>query len=108
MGADALALLESDRATPTDVLVSLVNDLDTAAEATVLALDDYHVIDAAAVHDAVTFLLDNLPPQVTLAITTRADPPLPLSRLRARGELLELRPPTCGSQPTRQTRSSPR
>jgi len=91
VGADALALLESDRATPTDVLVSLVNDLDTAAEATVLALNDYHVIDAAAVHDAVTFLLDNLPPQVTVAITTRADPPLPLSRLRARGELLELR-----------------
>jgi len=91
VGADALALLESERATPTDVLVSLVNDLDTVAEATVLALDDYHVIDAAAVHDAVTFLLDNLPPQVTVAITTRADPPLPLSRLRARGELLELR-----------------
>jgi hypothetical protein len=52
---------------------------------------DYHVIDAAAVHDAMTFLLENLPPQVTLAMTTRADPPLQLSRLRARGELLELR-----------------
>ena len=91
VGGEALALLESERAVPTDVLVSLVNDLDTAAEATVLALDDYHVIDAVGVHDAVTFLLDNLPPQVTLAITTRADPPLPLSRLRARGELLELR-----------------
>ena len=46
---------------------------------TVLALDDYHVIDAPPVHEAVTFLLDNLPPQVTLAMTTRADPPLPLS-----------------------------
>ena len=56
-----------------------------------VALDDYHVIDAADVHDAVTFLLDNLPPQVTLAMTTRADPPLPLSRLRARGELVEVR-----------------
>ena len=50
-----------------------------------LALDDYHVIDAPAVHEAVTFLLDNLPAQVTLAITTRADPPLPLARLRAPG-----------------------
>ena len=58
---------------------------------TVVALDDYHVIDGAAVHEAVTFLLDNLPPQVTLAMTTRADPPLPLSRLRARGELVEVR-----------------
>ena len=42
-------------------------------------------------HDAVTFLLDNLPPQVTVAMTTRADPPLPLARLRARGELHEVR-----------------
>ena len=56
-----------------------------------LALDDYHVIDSPVVHDAVAFLLDNLPGQVTVAIATRADPPLPLSRLRARDELLELR-----------------
>jgi LuxR family transcriptional regulator, maltose regulon positive regulatory protein len=91
-GGDALALLEAGGPTPTDaVLVSLVNDLDVLAGATVVALDDYHVVDASAVHEAVTFLLDNLPPQVTLAMTTRADPPLPLSRLRARGELVEIR-----------------
>ena len=91
-GIDALALLEAGAATPLDaVLVSLINDLDVLAGPTVVALDDYHVIDAAAVHEAVTFLLDNLPPQVTLAMTTRADPPLPLSRLRARGELVEVR-----------------
>ncbi|HET9841405.1 MAG TPA: helix-turn-helix transcriptional regulator, partial [Nocardioides sp.] len=92
LGADALALMDNDRGFRTDdVLVSLVNDLDTIAEPTVLALDDYHVVSTTAVHDAVTFLLDNLPGQVTLAITTRADPPLPLSRLRARDELVELR-----------------
>ncbi len=68
---------------PNAVLVSLVNDLDALAGPTVIALDDYHVIDAAAVHEAVTFLLDHLPPQVTLAITTRSDPPLPLARLRS-------------------------
>jgi len=91
-GADALALLEAGGTTPTDaVLVSLINDLDVLAGPTVVALDDYHVIDGAAVHEAVTFLLDNLPPQVTLAIATRADPPLPLARLRARGELVEVR-----------------
>src|SRR3954447_14101313 len=91
-GVDALALLEAGANTPTDaVLVSLINDLDALAGPTVVALDDYHVIDGPAVHEAVTFLLDNLPPQVTLAITTRADPPLPLSRLRARGELAEVR-----------------
>src|SRR5215470_13070814 len=90
--AQALALLESDRALPTEaVLVSLVNDLDELAGPTVLALDDYHVIDAPDVHESVTFLLGHLPPQVTVAITTRADPPLPLARLRGRGELLELR-----------------
>jgi LuxR family maltose regulon positive regulatory protein len=87
--ADALARLEAGP--PEDVLVSLVNDLDVLAGPTVVALDDYHVIDATAVHEAVTFLLDNLPPQVTVAMTTRADPPLPLARLRARGELVEVR-----------------
>ena len=91
-GIDALALLEAGGTTPADaVLVSLINDLDVLAGPTVVALDDYHVIDGAAVHEAVIFLLDNLPPQVTLAITTRADPPLPLARLRARGELVEVR-----------------
>ncbi len=91
-GADALALLEASSTTAADaVLVSLINDLDALADPTVVALDDYHVVDGAAVHDAVTFLLDNLPPQVTLAMTTRADPPLPLARLRARGELVEVR-----------------
>ena len=73
------------------VLTSLVNELDLQPGRTVLALDDYHVITAPAVHQAVTFLLEHLPPQTSLAIATRADPPLPLSRLRARGELLELR-----------------
>lgn len=92
IGTDALALIGTDRGLPLDdVLVSLVNDLDTVADPTVLALDDYHVIDAAAVHEAVSFLLSNLPGQVTVAITTRSDPPLPLSRLRARGQLVELR-----------------
>jgi LuxR family maltose regulon positive regulatory protein len=92
LGADALALMDNDRGVPThEVLVSLLNDLDTIAEPTVLALDDYHVIEAPAIHEAVSFLLDNLPAQVTVAITTRADPPLPLSRFRARDELVELR-----------------
>ena len=79
VGGEALALMETDRGLPAeDVLVSLVNDLDALAGPTVLALDDYHVIDARDVHEAVTFLLDTCRPSVTLAITTRADPPLPL------------------------------
>ena len=54
-------------------------------------LDDYHLIDAQPVHNGITFLLDHLPPQMHLIIAGRADPPLPLSRLRGRGELAELR-----------------
>lgn len=90
VAAEASTLLDQDRPAES-VLVSLVNDLDAVAGPTVVALDDYHLIDNDDVHDAVRFLLDNLPPQLTLAIATRMDPPLQLARLRARGELLELR-----------------
>jgi LuxR family maltose regulon positive regulatory protein len=92
VGVEALTLLEANGPLVTEsVLVSLVNDLDIVAEPTVLALDDYHVIESAEVHEAVGFLLDHLPAHACVAVTTRADPPLPLARLRARGELLELR-----------------
>ena len=91
-GVEALDLLAAETGPATeDALVSLVNDLDGIDGRTVICLDDYHVVDAAPVHEALAFLLDNLPPQVTLAMTTRADPPLPLPRLRARGELVEVR-----------------
>jgi len=57
----------------------------------VIVLDDYHLIDDAAVHRLVGSIIERLPPRTRLAIATRADPPLPLARLRARGELLEVR-----------------
>lgn len=89
---EAGELLETVAAVPVEaVLTSLVNQLDELPGPTVIALDDYHVIEAPEIHQAVTFLLDHLPSRVTLAIATRADPPLPLPRLRARGELVELR-----------------
>ena len=77
-------------------VTALVNELATAREAAperrwVLVLDDYHVIRATAVHEAVSFLLDHLPRQVHLVIATRSDPPLPLARLRTRGQLVEVR-----------------
>ena len=56
-----------------------------------LVLDDYHVVHAPAIHEAMAFLVDHLPPQLRLVIATRSDPPLPLARLRARGELAEVR-----------------
>jgi LuxR family maltose regulon positive regulatory protein len=92
VGNDALALLETPRAIPAEaVMTSLVNDLDQLPGQTVLALDDYHVIDGPEVHEAVTFLVEGLPPAASVAIATRSDPPLRLARLRSRGELLELR-----------------
>ncbi|MGV1037032.1 MAG: LuxR C-terminal-related transcriptional regulator [Candidatus Nanopelagicales bacterium] len=92
VGEDALVLLDSARTLLTeDILASLLNDLDGVDGRTVLALDDYHLADSPAVHEAVTFLLDHLPPRITVAITTRADPPLPVARLRSRGELVEVR-----------------
>lgn len=91
-GARVAVDLEADERTPVgSVLVSLVNAIDGLDGELVVALDDYHVIESAQVHAAVTFLLDNLPANAAVAMTTRADPPLPVARLRARGELLELR-----------------
>lgn len=78
-------------AAPERVLTELLNDLENVPGSFALMLDDYHVITAQAVHDAVTFLLDHLPPGLRLMIATRVDPPLLLSRLRARNQLLELR-----------------
>jgi len=57
----------------------------------VLVLEDYQLIDTPAIHQALAFLLDHLPPRLHLIMTTRADPPLPLPRLRAGGQLAELR-----------------
>ena len=57
----------------------------------IFVLDDYHIIDSKSVDNALTFLIEHLPPQMHLVITTREDPPLPLARLRARGQLTELR-----------------
>jgi hypothetical protein len=53
--------------------------------------DDYHVVTDVRIHDAMTFLIDHLPPQVHVVITSRVDPPLPLARWRAHGMLTELR-----------------
>ncbi len=72
-------------------MTTLLNEITTIPDNFILVLDDYHVIDAKPVNKAVTFLLEHLPPQIHLVIATREDPPLPLARLRARGQLTELR-----------------
>jgi LuxR family maltose regulon positive regulatory protein len=91
VGGSALALLESPQPPIEAVLANLVNDLNAVSYDVVLVLDDYHVIEARDVHDAVAFLLEHLPGQIHLVIAGRADPALPLARLRGRGELVEIR-----------------
>ena len=91
------AVLEAARTASTAAaLTALVNDVTRACERAaetqwVLVLDDYHTIEAAAVHEAVTFLLAHLPARLHLVVATRSDPPFPLARLRSRGQLTEIR-----------------
>ena len=78
-------------AQPEAVLTSLINDLDSTGREIVLVLDDYQFIHSQAVHEEVAFLLEHCPNTLHLLIATRSDPPLPLARLRARGQTVELR-----------------
>ncbi len=73
------------------VVPRLVNELSEIDDPIVLVLDDYHTITDQAVHDSVLFLIDHLPQCLSVVICTRSDPPLPLGRLRASGEMIELR-----------------
>jgi LuxR family transcriptional regulator, maltose regulon positive regulatory protein len=92
IGEGMLAVLQSPQRPPTEsILTTLLNEIDTIEDDFLLVLDDYHVIDARAVDDALTFMLEHLPPGMHLVIATREDPHLPLARLRARGQLSELR-----------------
>jgi LuxR family maltose regulon positive regulatory protein len=92
IGEGVLAVLQSPQRLSTEsILTTLLNEITTIPHNFVLVLDDYHIIDAKPVDDALTFLLEHLPPQMHLVITTREDPHLPLARLRARDQLTELR-----------------
>ena len=92
VAAAALPALQSMDAPPIDViLTSVLNALSTLPADAVLVLDDYHVLQSPAIQTGMAFLLDHLPPPLHLVIATREDPLLPLARLRARGQLLELR-----------------
>jgi LuxR family transcriptional regulator, maltose regulon positive regulatory protein len=92
VGSSALALLQGPQSPPIEaVLATLLNDLGALQGDVVLVLDDYHAVDAHDVDHGMAFLLEHLPPQVRVVITTRADPALPLARFRGRGELVEIR-----------------
>ncbi len=92
LGQGVLSALQSPQPPPHEaILTALLNDLTTLSDDFVLVLDDYHVLDAKAVDQALTYLVEHLPPQMHLVIATREDPPLPLARLRTRGYLTEVR-----------------
>ncbi len=92
LGEGVLAALQSPQPPPIDsILTNLLNEIAAVPDNVVLVLDDYHLIEANPIDKALAFLLQHLPPQKHLVITTREDPNLPLARFRARNQLTELR-----------------
>ena len=92
VGQGVLEVLQSPQPPPVEwILTTLLNDITSTAGHFIVVLDDYHMVDAKPVDVALTFLVEHLPPQMHLVIATREDPDLPLARLRARGQLTELR-----------------
>ncbi len=92
IGEGVLGALQSPQPPPTEsLLTTLLNEITTVPNDFILVLDDYHVIDTKPLDDALTFLLEHLPPQMHLVISSREDPHLPLARLRVQGQLIELR-----------------
>ena len=92
IGKGVLGMLHSPQPPPAElILTALLNEITTVPDNFTLVLDDYHVIDSKPIDDALTFLLEHLPPQMHLVIATREDPQLRLARLRARDQLTELR-----------------
>jgi LuxR family maltose regulon positive regulatory protein len=92
IGEGALGALQSPQPPPTEsILTNLLNEITTTPGNFILVLDDYHALDSKPVDEALAFLIEHLPHQLHLVIVTREDPNLPLARLRARGQLAELR-----------------
>jgi LuxR family maltose regulon positive regulatory protein len=92
LGEEVLQVLQTAPFPPTEsILTVLLNEIMTLPQGLLLVLDDYHVIESGAVDEALSFLVEHLPPQMHLVITTREDPALPVPRLRARRQLVELR-----------------
>lgn len=91
-GDGALSILQSHQQPQIEMtLTALLNEISNLPDPFLFVLDDYHVIDSKPVDEALAFLVERLPAQMHLVIATREDPPLPLARLRVRGQLTELR-----------------
>lgn len=91
IGQATLDILQSPNLPPIPILLShLINDLAQSTQHFILTLDDYHLIQSPAIHNALTFLLENMPPQLHLVIISRTEPPLPIAKLRAKNQITEL------------------
>ena len=91
-GSSELGMLQSPQPVPNEnILTELINEIATIPGKIILILDDFHLVESQAIHDTLSFFVENMPPQMHLVIASREDPFLPLSRLRARGQLNELR-----------------
>jgi len=92
LGQSTLQVLQSPQRPPAQaILIPVLNEIAALPDRMILVLDDYHVVSIPAIHEGMAFLLEHQPQQLHLVLSTRADPPLPISRLRARGQLTELR-----------------
>lgn len=91
VGVRAVELLAMGADPVQVVLPTLLNDLDTIARPIVLVLDDYHLVVSRAVHEQLAFFISRMPANLHLVLATRSDPMLPLARMRASGELAEVR-----------------
>ena len=92
VGKGVLSKVQAPQAPPVaSLLEGLINEIAALPVPFVLILDDYHLIEAGPIHEALALLLEHQPPQMHLVISTRTDPPLPIARLRGRGQLTELR-----------------
>ena len=90
--ATTLAMLQSVQPLPTQtILITFINELTNISEPLALVLDDYQFITSSTVNEAMSYILEHLPPQIHLLIASRVDPSLPLHRLRASGRMLEFR-----------------
>jgi LuxR family transcriptional regulator, maltose regulon positive regulatory protein len=92
IGEQTLTLLHEPQPLPVETILStLINELSALPDLLTVVLDDYHVIEASAIHEGLAFLVEHMPSQLRLIMTTRTDPPLPLARMRVRSQLLEFR-----------------
>jgi LuxR family transcriptional regulator, maltose regulon positive regulatory protein len=92
VGKAALAMLHQPQTPPLSTLLTrLLNEIEQGGRALILVLDDYHVISDQTIHTSLLFLIDHLPATLHLVLISRTDPELPLSRLRVRGQMVEIR-----------------